>query len=180
MRTGAEVALFVTRRGGREVLLLHRTPEHGGYWHVVAGGCEAGETTADAARRELHEETGLVADLGTAVDVSEYVHARSAQPAGARRDDSAVVEVRVTCFAVAAPDDWEPTLDWEHDAHRWCGPEEAAASLRWPETAGALRRLVAGDHAAGKARTRRSGSSRSAAEAQGEKRANPGEDSPSA
>ncbi len=61
VRTGAEVAVFVTRRNGAEVLIVHRSPIQGGYWHVVAGGVEAGEAPEDAARRELEEETSLVA-----------------------------------------------------------------------------------------------------------------------
>jgi 8-oxo-dGTP pyrophosphatase MutT (NUDIX family) len=54
-----------------------------------------------------------------------------------------VVAVPVTCFLVEAPDDWEPTLDWEHDDHRWLPPAEAAGALRWPDTADALRRVLA-------------------------------------
>jgi hypothetical protein len=53
-----------------------------------------------------------------------------------------VAQVNVTCFRVNAPDEWEPTLDWEHDDHRWCEPAEAVTALRWPATAGALRMLL--------------------------------------
>ena len=38
-----EVAVFVTRREDAEVLLLHRSPDDGTYWHVVAGAIDAGE-----------------------------------------------------------------------------------------------------------------------------------------
>src|SRR3954452_14377027 len=62
VRTGAEVAVFVTRRQGSQVLILHRSPIQGGYWYVVAGGVEAGEEPDEAARRELAEETSLVTD----------------------------------------------------------------------------------------------------------------------
>ena len=40
------------------VLLLHRRPERGNFWQPVTGSIEAGESPIDAARRELHEETG--------------------------------------------------------------------------------------------------------------------------
>ena len=56
--------------------------------------------------------------------------------------DPSVAEVKVTCFQVTAPEEWEPNLDWEHDAHRWCDPGEAFATLRWPATAQALRKLL--------------------------------------
>src|SRR5258708_33849258 len=55
VRTGRDVAVFVRRRA--ELLLL-RHARHG-YWHVVAGVVEAGETFAVAARPELRAWTGL-------------------------------------------------------------------------------------------------------------------------
>jgi 8-oxo-dGTP pyrophosphatase MutT (NUDIX family) len=143
VRTGAEVAVFVTRRRGSEVLVLHRSPQQGGYWHVVAGGVERGETAAAAAARELHEETGLVAEVSGGVDVVEYVYSLTEEPADRRAlYDPAVAAVTVTCFRASAPDDWEPTLDWEHDDYRWCDPDEAFETLRWPETARAMRELM--------------------------------------
>jgi 8-oxo-dGTP pyrophosphatase MutT (NUDIX family) len=145
MLTHAEVAVFVTRRGDLDVLLLHRSPEQGGYWHVVAGGVEPGETAAEAAERELREETGLVAELTSGVDVTEYVSTLTAEPAG--REEPSALAIGVTCFRAAAPDDWEPTLDWEHDGHRWCDAGEAARTLRWPGTADALRKLLPRDAA---------------------------------
>jgi dATP pyrophosphohydrolase len=145
MLRDAEVAMFVTRRGDLDVLLLHRSPEQGGYWHVVAGGIEPGETAVEAAVRELREETGLEAPMTGGIEVTEYVSTLTAEPAD--RDDPAALAVEVTCFRVAAPDDWEPTLDWEHDGHRWCNSGEAASALRWPGTADALRKLLARDAA---------------------------------
>lgn len=68
------------RRAGRvlpvhagTVLLLRggdpARPEDGVWWFTVGGGCEDGESTAAAARREAFEEAGLVlpADLGPVV-----------------------------------------------------------------------------------------------------------------
>ena len=72
----AEVAIFVTRRRGQEVLLLLRMPSGGGYWHVVAGAIEAGETPQEAAKRELWEETGLLAQLEPCLEVVEVCDSR--------------------------------------------------------------------------------------------------------
>jgi 8-oxo-dGTP pyrophosphatase MutT (NUDIX family) len=143
VRTGVEVAVFVTRKSLSEVLVLHRSPEQGSYWHVVAGGVEPGESVEEAAERELREETGLVANVTGGLKVVEYAYPLSEEPADRRSlYDPSVVQVEVTCFHVTAPDEWEPRLDWEHDGHRWCEPGEAFSALRWPETARALRELL--------------------------------------
>jgi 8-oxo-dGTP pyrophosphatase MutT (NUDIX family) len=143
MRTGSEVAVFVTRREATEVLLVHRAPDQGGYWHVVAGGVETGESSSEAARRELGEETGLSAEVIAGVEVVEYAYPLTEEPAERRSLYApSVVQVAVTCFRVEAADDWEPILDWEHDAYRWCDVQTAVETLRWPETARALRELI--------------------------------------
>jgi 8-oxo-dGTP pyrophosphatase MutT (NUDIX family) len=137
-----EVAVFVTRKGGSEVLVLHRSAVQGGYWHVVAGGVETGETVKEAAARELLEETGLLAKPANGVEVVEYVNPLTAEPADGRHRYDPSVAVEVSAFEVTAPDDWEPRLDWEHDGYDWCAPDEAFALLRWPATAQALRTLL--------------------------------------
>ena len=145
MRTDAEVAIFVTRRRRSEVLIAHRSAALGGYWHTIAGGIESGETPEEAAVRELREETGLAtAELHAGDTIVEYAYPLSEEPPERRSIyPEGTVAVRVHCFVADAPDDWEPTLDWEHDDYRWCAPADAARTLRWPETADALRRLLA-------------------------------------
>jgi 8-oxo-dGTP pyrophosphatase MutT (NUDIX family) len=134
----AEVAVFVVRRARREVLVLHRSERQGAYWHIVAGGIEPGETPADAARRELLEETALaVDDVGDALYVAYPLSTEP--PERMHLYAPGLVEMPVHSFLVEAPDDWEPVLDWEHDRHRWCSPDEAATLFHWPETADSLR-----------------------------------------
>jgi 8-oxo-dGTP pyrophosphatase MutT (NUDIX family) len=142
MRGGEEVAIFVLRRARTEVLACRRAEPLDGYWHTVAGGVEPGETAEDAARRELHEETGLTAPL-TPLRTS-YDYPLAEEPAHRRSlYAESLTSVHVEVFLVDAPDDWEPQLDWEHDDYRWCTPAEADALLHWADTRQALRELLA-------------------------------------
>jgi len=130
-----EVFVFVRR--GDEFLVLLRSEKQGGYWHCVAGGVEEGETYAEAAVRELREETGLDADL---LDLSRpYDYALEEWEA---RYERGADSIHVECFLAEAPEDWEPALDWEHDHYRWCRSDEAAELLFWPEPREVLRSLA--------------------------------------
>ena len=135
MRLPQEVFVFVRR--GAEFLVLHRSPKQGAYWHCVAGALEPGESFVEAAARELCEETGLVA---APVDLHRpYEYDIEGWEAHYRPDADRVL---VECFLAEAPAGWEPTLDWEHDAYRWCPADEAAAILYWPEAREVLRELA--------------------------------------
>ncbi len=115
-------AIIAVRRGD-EVLVVHRSPQNGGYWHLVSGGVEDGETDAEAAVRELFEETQLEATV---------------EPLGF---DFFHQHIHVEAFVCEAPAGWEPVLDWEHDDYRWVSRDEAIELLYWPEPCEIMRRL---------------------------------------
>jgi lipoyl(octanoyl) transferase len=123
--------VVVVRREGR-YLVLRRAPERQGYWNLVAGGLGVGESAAAAAARELAEETGLRADVD---DLRlELAYDLAGDPPEVRaRFAPGTKRVRVHAFAAEAPPGWEPALDAEHDAHRWCTADEAVALLAYPE-----------------------------------------------
>jgi lipoyl(octanoyl) transferase len=123
--------MVVVRRGD-EILVLHRSPAGDAYWHVVAGAVEDGESSAEAAARELEEEIGLRVPV---VDLErEYVYPLAQESERSRaRFAPGIDEVIVRCFSVEAPAGWEPTLNEEHDDYCWCTPPDAAALLFWPE-----------------------------------------------
>lgn len=121
---------------GEQLLVLHRAPEN--YWHVVAGALEQGETFAEAAAREVREETGLVAaptDMGVEQTYAITERERPLYPAGT----SGVV---IGNFRVEAPAGWEPELNEEHDRHDWADFAVARELMRWLETQEAIDVLV--------------------------------------
>jgi 8-oxo-dGTP pyrophosphatase MutT (NUDIX family) len=129
-----EVVVVVRRQGadGAEYLVLLRSPDKLGYWHLVAGGVEWGEEPDVAAARELREETGLDAPvralaLGLSyalADDPESLHERF--PPGTER-------IRLHLYVAEAPTGWEPALDAEHVDLRWLGAAAAAELLHYPE-----------------------------------------------
>lgn len=117
-----QILLYRPHPRGLEVLIFHRSPDAGGYWHTVAGAVEAGEADPDAAVREVLEETGFDA-RGRVRELDHEYEYRT---------------VSGRSFAVEVPAGWAPQLNDEHDGYRWCGVDEAVRLLHWAETAGAL------------------------------------------
>src|SRR4051794_32609645 len=98
MRKTREVALFIYR--GDRFLLARRVPS--GYWNVIAGQVEDGESFDGAAARELSEETGLVATP---------VHLHLSQTYEIPAEDRAQyapgdTTVAIECYAIEAAQGW--------------------------------------------------------------------------
>jgi len=60
-------------RDGKVLLARRARPPLDGLWSLPGGLVEAGETMADAAAREVLEETGVSADIGGVADVIEVI-----------------------------------------------------------------------------------------------------------
>ena len=136
MRGDQEIVVVVRREG--TFLLLRRAPERLGYWSLVAGGLEPDESPREAAQRELLEETGLreeVRGLPLALSYSLL----DDPPAIRARYAPGVETVTVHPFLVDSPGDWEPTLDAEHDLHRWCDLDDAVSLMPYETTRRAVR-----------------------------------------
>jgi ADP-ribose pyrophosphatase YjhB (NUDIX family) len=95
-RAGASAVLF----RGEAVLLIERGggPSEG-LWSLPGGSIEAGETAEDAARREVREETGLIAHISGLAGVYDIID---------RDNDGAVVLHYVIATYFGRADDGEP------------------------------------------------------------------------
>jgi 8-oxo-dGTP pyrophosphatase MutT (NUDIX family) len=122
-RRAARVLLFDDRDA---VLLFHEVarPDRAGWWYTPGGELEPGETEEEAARRELLEETGIVA-----ARLAGPIAQRSASFSfdGRWIDQDEVIFVGWTTGEVVVrgrPDDLE---SGPIEAHRWWTPVELLA-----------------------------------------------------
>jgi ADP-ribose pyrophosphatase YjhB (NUDIX family) len=105
---GLSVSAMVWR--GREILLMRRSDN--GHWGLPGGFVELGESVADAARREVVEETGWSVELGRLIGVysdpaTQVVdYSTEATEAATGRDRVQIVNL---CFQAKAVEQGEPT-----------------------------------------------------------------------
>jgi dihydroneopterin triphosphate diphosphatase len=119
------VDVYVLRGTGTamQCLLLRRAPGRRcpGSWEAVHGHIEGDELPAEAALRELEEETGLKPEklYNLSRVESFYLHTRN---------EIALIPVFVALVTAAA----EVRPGSEHDSFQWVDIREAALRLSWP------------------------------------------------
>jgi 8-oxo-dGTP pyrophosphatase MutT (NUDIX family) len=131
----ALVDVYVLRGAGPalQCLVLRRAAggRCPGSWEAVHGHIEADERPAEAAVRELHEETGLapLRLYNLSRMESFYLH---------RSDEVALVPV----FAAFVSPDAVVRLGPEHDRLEWLPPEAARRRFAWPREGRALEDIL--------------------------------------
>ena len=113
------VVMLVDRQG--RILMQHRdanarvSPDQ---WGLPGGRVEEGETPVEAARREVHEETGIRCELDADVGTTEYTDSRGRPK-----------QVRWWTMRPIASDGFEQND--EVDEIRWLTPRDAARLLSY-------------------------------------------------
>ncbi|MGQ4517356.1 NUDIX domain-containing protein [Streptomyces sp. DW26H14] len=110
---------------GRVLLIERRWEPYTGHWALPGGHVDPGESSRDAAARELEEETGVHVAAADLVPVGTW-DAPGRDPRGPYSTDVYLARVPAGTLAVAADD---------------------AANVRWVELGRALRDGLAFDHA---------------------------------
>ncbi len=143
MRQPVQVLVYPARAAGDdwEYLLLRRVPVPalglGRFWQGVTGGVEEGEGLAEAATRELAEETGLTPSVLERVD---YTHTFPMQDEWRAMYGPGVEEITEHAFVALVDGQPEPTVSREHDMWEWCGLSQAIGLLTYPSNVEALKR----------------------------------------
>ena len=125
-----QVVIFAESLRGREFLLLKRVAGFGGYWQSVTGSLEEGERHAEAAVREVFEETGIVAREDELIDLS-LINTFEIAPQYRAKYAPGVTHNEEVCFALKV-DKCEVRPDpTEHDEYAWADYETAFDMLYW-------------------------------------------------
>ena len=125
-----QVVIFADCPSGREYLLLKRVAGFGGFWQSVTGSLEEGETHAEAAVREVLEETGIIAGENELIDLS-LINTFEIAPKWRVRYAPGVTHNEEVCFALKV-DKCEVRVDpVEHDEYAWVDYEKAIEMLYW-------------------------------------------------
>jgi ADP-ribose pyrophosphatase YjhB (NUDIX family) len=126
-------ASVVARRDARVLLVQRGQPPRQGAWALPGGKVEPGERLAEAAAREMREETGLVVDNLRQIDLAEVIERDAG---GDLRSHYVVVvfEGEVRSGTLAAGDDAAQV--------RWTAAGELGALTLTDDTARVLSRLA--------------------------------------
>ena len=124
MKKLIDVYPYRLRNGYPEFLILKRSSAkiYANQWRMIGGKVKEGETSWEAALRELKEETGLQPELFWAIpSVNKFYEAKTDTIHS------------IPAFAAQLKPDASITLDDEHSEYKWINIEGIAPYIKWPE-----------------------------------------------
>ena len=125
-----QVVIFAESAGLRDYLLLKRVASHGGFWQSVTGSLEEGETHAEAAVREVYEETGILRREDELIDLN-LINVFEIAPQWRVKYAPGVTRNEEVCFALKV-DKCEVRIDpREHDEYTWASDQAVIEMLYW-------------------------------------------------
>ena len=122
--------MFAEGGGERAYLLLKRVEGQGGFWQPVTGSLEDAETHAQAAVREVFEETAILAREEQLVDLRGTNNFEIA-PAWQPRYAPGVTHNEEVCFALRVEEGDIKIDPSEHSEYAWVDYETAFRTLHW-------------------------------------------------
>lgn len=139
LRLRPAARLIVLDPEGRALMFRYDVPGHDPFWVTAGGECDPGESFEDAARRELLEETGIIADPGEQIArmTPEFVTVEGEQVQADER--FFLVRVADTAVSTAGHTELEQRLMTQHrwftlaeleNWHEAVFPVELAAMIR--------------------------------------------------
>ena len=118
-----EVHICLAENNEYKFLLLKRsetTKIYPGIWQMVTGKIEEGESTSDAVKRELSEETGIKAErLYVIPKINSFYFAASDK-------------IMLSPVFLVMVKNTNVTISDEHCEYKWVSYEEATGLIYWP------------------------------------------------
>ena len=142
IRLPIQIFVWITTGSGvnRRYLLLKRSPAAGGFRQGVTGAPYPTESLAEAATREVMEETGIACPQPPRPIGIRYKFAVSPEWKKSFRPE--VLQIVEEVFWVELPSESPPHLSAEHVEWKWVDAATAAPMLRWPSNVDSLQVLT--------------------------------------
>jgi len=126
-----KILCFIYNRNSNSFLLLKhpkKWAKDSGLWFTVSGGVEGKETSEDAVKREVLEETSLV------IKELFYLNWASVYDCEYFKDDGKTGKVKKHCYErmyLAFVDSYKVKLNEEHINYRWVTLSELVKKIYW-------------------------------------------------